>query len=455
MNVADGGHEAAICARGGEDQVVPVAADLGMAIGGSVDGGGLEPGRLRQRAGQEAALQRHRRRVLPREHALVVQHHAGAGTQVRQHGGVVLVEALADSDLDQQAHGGPAREQAGGRDRHGAAGRQLGPEQPGQPEERQLTGVEGHGGCLPAAGHALQQRREQLGPRAVRPSVRGLRQLRPAAASSSDYPPQPTVLADGRCYHPTGGSRRDGLDEAGQHVGIAVQRLGQRQRRGREDAEPRVRALRCGQGRAGGEKSPLAPEVGLDLLGHVGLHPDVMGQPAVGAEDRADDDVVPERRAVGAVVPQRLRGGATDRQAPPDALHSGRIGARPLQEAAVAPDAGLRRAAGDPLERRVHPHDRLVRCVRVRDHERDSRRHDCLVRQSAEVADPVHAAIMPGRQGQGEPASRRGDHVYRRTVDSGRLLAALKERRLLGRDSAAAVKTQRSGLGARQLSSGC
>ena len=125
----------------------------------------------------------------------------------------------------------------------------------------------------------------------------------------------------------------------------------------------------------------VAGAIGLDPVGDVGLDPDVVGDPAGLVDDRADHHLVPERGAVAPVVAQDRGHGAPLGEGRADARHRDRVGVRTLQEPAVATEDLLRRVAGEPGERAVHPDERVVVAERVGDREREVAAEDRVQRQ--------------------------------------------------------------------------
>jgi len=107
-------------------------------------------------------------------------------------------------------------------------------------------------------------------------------------------------------------------------------------------------------------------------LGDVGLEPQETRHVAVVVGDRADPDLVPERRPVGAVVDQFRR----DRLGGSDALaesgHRLVVGGRALQEPAVATHEFAGVVAGQPLEPLVGVDQRRVRPAGVGDRDADA-----------------------------------------------------------------------------------
>ena len=92
-----------------------------------------------------------------------------------------------------------------------------------------------------------------------------------------------------------------------------------------------------------------------------------------------------------------------------DAPHGRRVGRRALQEAAVAPDDLVGLVAGDPGERGVHPHQRVVRLARVGDGERDVGGDHRPLPQRLQVAPPGRAGRPPS-----PAAGRRRGRAVRR-----------------------------------------
>ncbi len=96
---------------------------------------------------------------------------------------------------------------------------------------------------------------------------------------------------------------------------------------------------------------------------------------AVRTEHGADVQLVDEGAAVAPVVQQLHHDVASRGDGGPDAGDVGRVGRRPLKEAAIAPDQLLRRVAGEFQEGAVGEDDRIVGQVRIG----DDHRHPGLV----------------------------------------------------------------------------
>jgi len=112
----------------------------------------------------------------------------------------------------------------------------------------------------------------------------------------------------------------------------------------------------------------LRPLLGRAPFGDVGLHAHVLDDaPAV--RDGRDRDLVPERRAVAAVVAHHDRRRALLADGRGERGRGPAIGVRALEKAAVAPDRLLARVAREPLEAGVDVDDRQVRGERVDDHD--------------------------------------------------------------------------------------
>ncbi len=135
----------------------------------------------------------------------------------------------------------------------------------------------------------------------------------------------------------------------------------------------------AGAGAALAGQRELAGVLGVDARGDVGLHADEVDQGALAVEDRGDRHLVPERRAVGAVVEQGLADGLGRTQGGADAVDRRAVGVGPLQEPAVAPEHLARAVPGGALERGVHPHQGVVLDERVADGERQVGGHDRAV----------------------------------------------------------------------------
>jgi hypothetical protein len=322
------------------EQVVPVAADLRRGRAGQVAGGVVQPGDRRQLR-EQAALQLLGDLVLAGVEPGVVDGERRATAEVGRHGQVVLVEGAAGAVGEQRQHAqhlppGPQRQQHRRAEadlavqlgqlgvlRAGVDGRGVHVQQHRRAAAQHLDGLRvgaqagGLLGLQPAQQHVL-----------VRVAVPGgdplhlLRAVRARAVEQVDRAPV----------------RHHRDDQAGQPVQglVDVQRGGQHRGRLGQQREPPLGALRLGPGGPLGGQVQLALLLGLHPDRHVGLDADEVGQPALRVVHGRDGQLVPEGRAVLAVVEQRDGEVLLALQRVPDALHVGRVGVRALQEAAVA-----------------------------------------------------------------------------------------------------------------------
>jgi hypothetical protein len=267
-------------------------------------------------------------------------------------------------------------------------------------------------------GQALDQHRPRPGDRALARGVPGQPQGVPGvgaaqlgaqvSAVAGDHLLHVTGLVDDGHDHPVGQRRHA---QAGQPVEQVVGVEGGDERAGRLGHQ-RQAAL----GLLGSPLRPLGDRPGLlgllpggllggegglalglppHPLGDVGLHADGADQLAVAVEDRADRELVPERGAVAAVVEQRDGHRLAGAQRRPDRGDGGRVGARALQEPAVAAHRLLEGVPGDPAEGGVDPDQRVVRPAWVGDRERDVGGDDGPLAQRLQLGLRVAAAADP------------------------------------------------------------
>jgi hypothetical protein len=170
-------------------------------------------------------------------------------------------------------------------------------------------------------------------------------------------------------------------DDAGQPVAGAVDVGRRRHLGGRLGEQPQVPAGLLGLGQ---RRAPLL----LDdhAFGHVVLHADEVDQLALAVEHRGDRHLVPEGRAVAAVVQQHLGDRDPLVERPRDPADRRAIGGVALQEPAVAAHDLGRAVPGEPGEGRVHPDQRVVRAARVGDREGHLGGDDRAVAQHLEAS---------------------------------------------------------------------
>ncbi len=111
--------------------------------------------------------------------------------------------------------------------------------------------------------------------------------------------------------------------------------------------------------------SLIRPWLILAEAGRVELTAEVVEHVAVGAQHRADVQLVDERGAVAPVVQKIESDVAAVAERIPDALHLRRVSVRSLEEAAVASDQLVGAVTGQLLEGAVDEDDRIVRLVRI------------------------------------------------------------------------------------------
>jgi hypothetical protein len=104
-------------------------------------------------------------------------------------------------------------------------------------------------------------------------------------------------------------------------------------------------------------------------LGDVVLHADEVDQLTRTIEHRGDRHLVPEGRAVPAVVQQHLGDRLAGAQSGDDPVDGRTVGGRPLQQSAVAADDLGRAVLGEPGEGGIDPDQRVVLAARVGDRE--------------------------------------------------------------------------------------
>src|SRR5215213_5075228 len=135
------------------------------------------------------------------------------------------------------------------------------------------------------------------------------------------------------------------------------------------------------------------PFLGEFALGDVLLYPDEVGDAPPVVAHRGDAQLLPEQRAVLAVVAHRNPAISAFPDGRPHLFEGGLAPVVALQEATVAPDDLLGRVAGYALEGGVGVDDRVVGPVWVGDEDAGPRRFDGALQHAGPL---LHGSIILG-----------------------------------------------------------